>query len=220
MRLLIVNGDDFGMARGVNEGILEAHTNGILTSASLMVLAQAAAEAAALAGAHPKLSVGLHFVEDGSADLDDPPQVAPAFRAQLEHFRELMGRDPTHVDSHHHVHAEGDRMKTFKALVEPLGIPLRSDGQVAYIGGFWPEWEPGVRNLDYIRRPFLRHLVDSEAGEGFTELACHPARVTEDLSSGYAHEREIELQTLTEGGLREELESAGVKLVSYHAWRD
>ena len=219
MRLLIVNGDDLGLARGVNQGIIEAHTKGVLTSASLMVLAPAASEAAALAAAHPELSVGLHFVEDGSADLDEPAQATLSFQAQLERFHELMGRDPTHIDSHHHVHAENQRMAIFKELVEPLGVPLRNDGQVAYIGGFWAEWEPGVRNLDYIRRPFLRHLVDTEVVEGFTEIACHPARVTDDLSSSYLHEREFELQTLTEDGLREELEGAGVSLVSYHDWR-
>jgi predicted glycoside hydrolase/deacetylase ChbG (UPF0249 family) len=219
MRLLIVNGDDFGMARGVNEGIIKAHATGILTSTSLMVLAPAAAEGAALADAHPTLSVGLHFVEDGSADLDDPAQAERAFSLQLQRFRELMGRDPTHVDSHHHVHSQNGRMATFKALVEPLGVPLRSDGQVAYIGGFWPEWEPGIKNLDYIRRPFLRHLVETEVDEGYTELACHPARVTDDLKSSYREEREIELQTLTEEGLREELETDGIKLVSYFEWR-
>lgn len=219
MRLLIVNGDDFGMARGVNEGIIEAHTGGILTSTSLMVLAPAATEAAALGRAHPALSVGLHFVEDGSFDLDRESQAARAFEEQLERFRELMGRDPTHVDSHHHVHSEGRRIKTFKALVDPLGVPLRADGRVAYVGGFWPERESGVKNLDYIRPRFLRHLVGNEVGEGFTELGCHPARVTDDLASSYRDEREIELQTLTEPGLRQEIEGAGVRLASYHEWR-
>jgi chitin disaccharide deacetylase len=218
MRLLIVNGDDFGLARGVNEGIVEAHTNGILTSTSLMVLGSAASEAAAVARSHPKLSIGLHFVEDAAGDLDDPAEAERSFCAQLERFRQLIGRNPTHVDSHHHVHAANDRIGIFRALVEPLGIPLRGDGQVPYVGGFWPEWEPGVRNLDYIRRPFLRHLVDTEVGEGFTELGCHPARVTEDLHSSYLHERELELQTLTGEGLGKELEATGVKLASYHDW--
>lgn len=216
MRLLIVNGDDFGLAHGVNEGIIEAHTRGILTSTSLMVLAPAAAEAAALAGAYPELSVGLHFVGD---DLDRPVDIERAFHSQLERFRELMGRDPTHVDSHHHVHADSGRIAVFAALVEPLIVPLRGDGRIAYIGGFWPEWEPGVRNLDCIRRPFLRHLIDTEVGEGFTELGCHPARGTDDLKSSYRLERELELQTLTADGLREELEGVGVRLASYHEWR-
>jgi predicted glycoside hydrolase/deacetylase ChbG (UPF0249 family) len=75
-----------------------------------------------------------------------------------------------------------------------------------------------VRNLDHIRRPFLRQLVETEVCDGFTEIACHPARVTQDLESSYLHERELELQTLTEDGLRQELDAAGVKLVSYHRW--
>ena len=63
MRLLVVNGDDFGLAHGVNEGIIAAHTHGILTSASLMVGTPAASQAAELARAHPELSIGLHFDE-------------------------------------------------------------------------------------------------------------------------------------------------------------
>jgi predicted glycoside hydrolase/deacetylase ChbG (UPF0249 family) len=218
MRLLVVNGDDFGLSAGVNEGIIEAHVQGVLTSTSLMVLAPAADEAAQAAIDHPELSVGLHFVEDGSVDLDDADQARAAFERQLDRFRELLGRDPTHVDSHHHVHAEPDRMPIFRAIVGPLGIPLRKDGRVAYIGGFWAQWEPGVTNLYYVRRPFLRHLVDTEVGEGFAELACHPARITGDFSSSYLSERAVELATLTEPGLREELEDSGVTLVSYHDW--
>src|SRR5438552_3240117 len=60
-RRLIVNADDFGQSRGVNRGILAAHQRGIVTSASLMVRWPAAAEAAALGRAHPRLSVGLHM---------------------------------------------------------------------------------------------------------------------------------------------------------------
>ena len=47
-RILVVNADDFGQSEGVNRGIIEAHTNGIVTSASLMVRWPAAREASAL----------------------------------------------------------------------------------------------------------------------------------------------------------------------------
>src|SRR5262245_21490417 len=60
-RYLIVNADDFGLSPGVNRGITEAHENGIVTSASLMVRWPAAAEAAAYARVHQELSVGLHL---------------------------------------------------------------------------------------------------------------------------------------------------------------
>ena len=61
-RRLIVSADDFGMSTGINAGILRAHREGILTSASLMVNGSACAEAVELARAHPTLSVGLHLV--------------------------------------------------------------------------------------------------------------------------------------------------------------
>jgi chitin disaccharide deacetylase len=218
MRRLIVNADDFGLSDGVNEGIVEAHVDGIVTSTSLMVRAGAAARAAELARAHPALSVGLHFEEPDDVDLDDPAQAERAFHDQVERFRALTGRDPTHVDSHHHVHAEGERMPTFRALVAPLGVPLRHAGQVAYIGGFYAQWEYLVTELRYVRRPFLVELVRTEALEGITELACHPARITGDFQSAYLNEREVELATLTEPGLREEIEALGVELASYHDW--
>jgi len=209
--MLAVNADDFGLAHGVNDGIIEAHVSGIVTSASLMVLRPAASEAAALAHAHPDLSIGLHFEDDGSAELDAADKAKRAFTAQLERFRELVGRDPTHVDSHHHVHAQ--HLGIFRSLVEPLGVPLRHGGRVSYIGDFW-----GQPELAHVRRAFLLQLVSAEAGEGFNELCCHPARISDDLRSSYLHERAVELQTLTEPGLRDELESIGVTLVSFRAW--
>lgn len=214
-RLLVVNADDLGLSPGVNEGILDAHANGIVTSASLMVNRRGAEHAAALLGAHPALSVGLHLEEDGVHDLDDPAQAAELFDDQLERFRELTGRAPTHIDSHHHVHSEDGRLELFRALAEPLAVPVRHDGRVAYIGGFWAQWEVGVTNLDYIRRPFLVHLIATEALGEVTELACHPAKVTGDFRSSYLEERAVELATLTEPGLREEIEALGVTLVSY-----
>ena len=210
--LLVVNADDFGLARGVNDGIIEAHVKGIVTSTSLMVLRPAAGKAAKLADTHPNLSVGLHF-DDRDADLDDPAQLKRAFAAQLRRFRALMGRDPTHVDSHHDAHAQGKRLETFKQLVEPVGVPLRHDGRVSFISGFW-----GQPDLERVSVKSLRELIASEASEGFSELGCHPARISEDLRSSYRRERPVELRTLTEPGLREELEREGVKLVSYHAW--
>jgi predicted glycoside hydrolase/deacetylase ChbG (UPF0249 family) len=214
-RLLIVNADDLGLSAGVSDGIFEANANGIVTSASLMVNRPGAEYAAAGLAGHPGLSVGLHFEDDGIHDLDDPAQAAEVFASQLERFRELTGGDPTHVDSHHHVHREDERLALFGALVEPLAVPLRHDGRVAYIGGFWAQWEVGVTNLGYIRRPFLIHLVANEARGPVTELACHPAKVVGDFRSSYLEERAVELATLTEPGLREEIEALGVSIVSY-----
>ncbi|HET8894873.1 MAG TPA: ChbG/HpnK family deacetylase [Gaiellaceae bacterium] len=155
----------------------------------------------------------MHFVADADLDLDDAAATARAFGRQLERFRELIRDDPTHVDSHHHRHMTEHRTPRFAERVAPLGVPLHDDGRVRYTAGFYGQWEPGLTNLEHVLRPYLVHVIATEAREGFSELACHPARITSDL-----HERAVELQTLTEPGLGEEIEALGVKLVSHHEW--
>src|SRR5439155_19097165 len=111
-RYLIVNADDFGLSHGVNQGIIEAHENGIVTSASLMVRWPAAAEAADYARRRPGFSLGLHLdlgewaYRDGSWEpvyevvpLDDVACVTEEVSRQLAAFRRLAGTDPSHLDS-------------------------------------------------------------------------------------------------------------------------
>jgi chitin disaccharide deacetylase len=62
LKRLIVNADDFGLSPEVNAGIIRAHRDGILRSASLMVAEPAAPAAADLARDNPALDVGLHAV--------------------------------------------------------------------------------------------------------------------------------------------------------------
>jgi hopanoid biosynthesis associated protein HpnK len=61
-RRLVVSADDFGAAAAVNEAVVRAHRDGILTNASLMVTGDAAAEAVRMARALPALGTGLHLV--------------------------------------------------------------------------------------------------------------------------------------------------------------
>jgi hopanoid biosynthesis associated protein HpnK len=61
-RRLIVTADDFGAGESVNAAVERAHREGILTAASLMVGAPAAADAVRRSKATPSLRVGLHLV--------------------------------------------------------------------------------------------------------------------------------------------------------------
>lgn len=61
-RFVIINGDDFGFSYGVNQAIIKAHEQGVLTSTSLMVTGDAAQDAIAYSKSHPNLAVGLHLV--------------------------------------------------------------------------------------------------------------------------------------------------------------
>src|SRR5207253_418881 len=107
------------------------------TSASLMVRWPAAEDAAAYGREHPELSIGLHldlcewiYGEDAWSPLyevvtiDDREAVADEVARQLEMFRRLMGREPTHLDSHQHVHrsepVHSIMMETLKLLPEGI----------------------------------------------------------------------------------------------------
>lgn len=75
-RRLIVNADDFGRSASINQAVIRAHREGILTTASLMVNEPAFEEAVALARENPTLGVGLHLtLLSGRSAL--PPQEIP-----------------------------------------------------------------------------------------------------------------------------------------------
>ncbi len=218
-RHVIFNADDFGASRGINRGIVECHRRGVVTSTSLMVEGRAAAEAARLANDNPKLAVGLHFdvvgEDDKSFDLEDTTAVGAEFRRQLDLFLDLIGRAPTHIDSHRHTHRRPQLFPLFREWVAPLKVPLRDDGRVKYVGGFYAQWEWKVTNLDYVSVPFLVKILREDAGPGWTEFSCHPGYMTPDFASVYGAEREAEVRTLTDPRVRAELDSMGYVLASY-----
>jgi chitin disaccharide deacetylase len=152
MKELIVNADDFGLTRGVNEGIIRAHRDGILTSATLMATGPAFEHAVELAKANPKLGVGCHLVlTDGTAvsPLEEIPSLADAngrlpetlakFVTEVSTWgirtedieRELRaqiekiraaGIDPTHVDTHKHTHVHPRVMSALGRTAQEFGI--------------------------------------------------------------------------------------------------
>src|SRR5205085_7409954 len=60
-RYLIFNADDFGASHGINRGIIDCHTKGVLTSTSLMVTGRGLDEAIELSKSNPNLAIGLHW---------------------------------------------------------------------------------------------------------------------------------------------------------------
>lgn len=217
-RYLIVNADDFGASRGINRGILEAHRDGILTSTSLLVRAAGSAEAADLAQAAPKLSVGLHA--DLGKDLKKLPadrlgRLGQDLREQLARFEKLMGRPPTHLDSHHNVHRDARALPHFLEAAQELGLPLREHSQVRYFSKFYGQWG-GATHLEQISSGNLIGMLETEIEDGITELSCHPGYVDPDYPTGYAAEREAELRTLCDPLVRRALAERSIRLISYH----
>jgi predicted glycoside hydrolase/deacetylase ChbG (UPF0249 family) len=216
---LIVNADDFGASAGVTRGILDCHTRGVVTSTSLMVTGRAVREAVSMSRDHPALAVGLHWdvcgEDERDFDTEDPSAVRDEFRRQLDEFVRLLGRPPTHVDSHRHVHREGHLLPLFRELVAPLGVPLRGDGPINFVGGFYAQWEWQVTNLEYVSVPFLLRLLREEVPDGWTELSCHPGYRSADYQSVYLAEREAEVRTLTDPAVRRAMAELGIELASF-----
>jgi hopanoid biosynthesis associated protein HpnK len=92
LKFLIVTADDFGLHAAVNSAVAQAAREGVLTSASLMVAAPAAADAVRVARGLPDLSVGLHLVlADGWSVL--PQRSIPALVDSQGRFGNNMVRD-------------------------------------------------------------------------------------------------------------------------------
>jgi predicted glycoside hydrolase/deacetylase ChbG (UPF0249 family) len=122
---------------------------------------------------------------------------------------------PTHIDSHQHAHREKHLLPVFRKLVAPLGVPLRGDGRVHFVGGFYAQWEWQVTQLEYVSVPFLQQLLREEVPLGWTELSCHPGYRSPGYTSVYLSEREAEVHTLTDPRIRETIEELGIHLASY-----
>lgn len=193
-RFLIVNADDLGMSTAVNDGIFAAHEGGIVTSASLMVARPAAEEAAEALVRFPELAVGLHL-ELGGVEL----------RQQLELFHDLVGRDPTHLDSHKHLHETDPAVGAIaEGLAAELGAPLRNRG-IRYERRFYGREAISPKHLCKLIR---------ELPPGWTEIGCHPAAGPVP-SSSYDAERQIELGTLRDPDVKNLLNVTSVQLCSF-----
>jgi predicted glycoside hydrolase/deacetylase ChbG (UPF0249 family) len=226
-RCLIVNADDFGQSPGVNRGVIEAHEHGIVTSASLMVRWPATAAAAAYGRERPNLSLGLHFDlgewawRNGTwvriyevIPTDDVTAVGDELSHQVAAFRQLVGRDPTHIDSHQHVHNEEPVRSIVLEMAANLGIPLRNySPEVRYCPDFYGQTADGSplpRNITVDR------LIEILAAlpPGITELGCHPGEGN-DLHTMYVTERAQEVTVLCDPRIRAAVVAQGIGLRSF-----
>jgi chitin disaccharide deacetylase len=226
-RSLIVNADDFGLSEGVNRGIIEAYERGIVTSASLMVLKPAAARAAAYGREHLRFGLGLHLdlgewayngedwiLVDRIVPLDDRAVVAEELERQLRDFRRLVGRDPTHLDSHQHVHLDEPVRSAALEIARRLDVPLRHlSAGIQYCGRFYGQTARGLPLADAISVESLIAIL-TDLPPGLTELGCHPGRGI-GTESSYASERSTEVDVLSNDRVRTHLGAEGIDLLSF-----
>ena len=245
-KILIVNADDFGLTAGVSRGILEAHRNGIVTSTTLLVnraIPPAQVDELKTSG----LGVGVHLNLTLGAPVADPKRVPSlvdaegrfvrdaleaAARAktdearielgtQIDAFRKIMGRFPTHLDTHHHVGRLTPVLELVLDFARALRVPVRSqDAQVRRaaraLGLRTPDHFMGESGAEayWSRERVLEHLAALPVG--LSEFMTHPGYFDEDLAySRYGRQRETELAGLTDPEVRQAARRTGIRLAHF-----
>jgi len=243
LRRLIVNADDFGLTRGVSAGILAAGRHGIVTSTTLLATADVGGDllgelldSGLGIGLHVNLTLGApltgrssltvaegRFVGDArrAAAGADARDVEREVGAQIERFEALVGRAPTHLDTHHHVGFYLPVRDVVLAAARRLGVPVRSQNATArahargagvrtpdhFFGESGPDayWSL-ARTLGRLRR----------LPPGVSEFMTHPGRFDDSLAySRYGRQRETELVGLGTPATRAAALSLGVRLCDF-----
>ncbi|HHG8772541.1 TPA: chitin disaccharide deacetylase [Raoultella planticola] len=247
-RVLIVNADDFGLSKGQNYGIIEACKNGLVTSTTALVNGAAISHAARLSRCVPELGVGMHFVltlgeplsampgltregrlgkwiwqmaEEGSLPLEE---IAHELACQYRRFIELFGCEPTHIDSHHHVHMIAPIYPIVAAFAREKGVALRIDRQLAQRDGLAQDAARSSEGFtsefygDAISEALFVQTLDAslQREETSLEVMCHPAFVDNTImGSAYCYPRLAELEVLTSASLKYAVAERGYRLGTY-----
>lgn len=243
MTKLIINADDFGYSKGVNLGIIEAFQNGVVSSTTMMANMPGAEHAAELAKKNPGLGVGIHLVltcgspvhhavssltnEKGEfhhlKEIEQflvPEDVEKEFTSQFERFLSF-GLEPTHIDSHHHVHGLAEVYPVVEKLAQRYGLPVRkvsADSQHAS--------HRLLKSVQYFNHEFygneltnqsLMEAIEKAGLYETAEIMCHPAFIDEPLLAGssYALQRVRELSILTDESIRRMISDKKMELVTY-----
>ena len=153
-RLIVVNADDLGLHEAVNEGIIRAHQEGIVTSASLIACGGAFEDAVRRCESCPELDLGVHLTlveEHPLAPIEKIPSLVDQdgfmprsymvfarswltgkirereirFELEAQMARVLdSGIRPTHLDSHQHVHCLPGVWKLTLDIARKYGVPF------------------------------------------------------------------------------------------------
>ncbi|NIR27874.1 MAG: ChbG/HpnK family deacetylase [Gammaproteobacteria bacterium] len=251
MRRLLIIADDFGLTPGVTVGIVAAMREGLVSGASAMVCVPGAEDnlrqwSGAAAGC-----LGLHLQLSGGRPACDPARVAtlvdregrfprkghglgslalPAdqiereWRAQAARLRAL-GIEPSHMDTHHHVHRHGSVFPVFRRLAAEWGLPARAIGP-AMARSLQACGVPSAEHcaIEFYGEPITveRLVAVVEAGfaavggAGTLELMVHPGCADAALRarSAYVEERERERALLCSDRLAAALDAAGVSIIA------
>ncbi len=272
IKYLIVNADDYGRTPGVSKGIRKAHRDGIVTSTTaLMNMPGIEEELRTVMREEPDLGLGVHLVlTSGSpllppGDLDsitggrktfpgqedfirrldaiNPEQAAAEWEAQIRKFISVTGRNPDHLDSHHHATYFSEPLfEKFLGLAKKIACPIRiplpcpsgncdglPEALFAPARDFVPrltkqfhtkkpDWFIGTFYGDHATAEQLSSIID-QLKPGVSEIMCHPGFADQALIDGssYNKPREREIEILTTDSIRQMVAERGIGLINFAA---
>lgn len=243
--LLIVNADDFGLSKGQNYGIIEACRRGVVSSTTALINGEAVEHAAQLSRDVPELGVGMHFVltlgmplspmpgltrdgqlgkwiwemaEQGALPLEE---ITRELDCQFNRFVDVFGKEPTHIDSHHHVHMIPAIFPIVAEFAQRKCVAIRVDREVPGVPDCAVKSTDGFSSAFYgdeiDEALFLKVLDESAArGEKSVEVMAHPAFVDNTVrKSAYCWPRLVELDVLTSASLKYAIAERGYRLGTF-----
>lgn len=239
---LIVNADDLGLWPSVDRGILQAHACTAVSDSS--VLATAPGLGATLAAARQAgLPVGIHLNLTLGRPLSDPDDISalvtpdgmlmkrsqwtltlPADQVHRELSRQVSralacGLQPTHLDSHHHIHRYPEVLDVVVALARHLRLPVRAVDEAMRDR----LRAAGIATPDHFSQAFydaaatVETLIDltERCPGGVLEIMTHPGNADDTLPSSYREARACELAALTDPRWQGYLAGRGIPLVGF-----
>ncbi len=187
---LVINADDFGRSSPINQGIIEGHQKGIITSASLMTGREGFDEAVRLAKANPRLGIGLHLDLDSFFEAHLRPELFATIAALAAKYKIKV-------------------IRYFRGFYEGLypGVPtewvrdLVSRCGLTCVDTFFAGWEPVASSLPGY------HYLDLDVSFRTAELMVHPGK-------GEAW-REKELAHCLDPHIKDELAKRHIELATF-----
>lgn len=215
---ILFNADDFGLTKGVNNGIIQAYRHGPIGSTTMMMNGKSVDNAVAKAKRNPGLKIGIHLVltygksmtqneklinEFGDfkfnsvlREFPDKEAVKEEWQTQIEAFLKT-GLSLDHIDSHHHVHGWEPLKDVVRELAQFYNVPVRyvpslkESPEILLTNNLWTNfYAEGVSELLFSELAALQ--------EESIEVMTHPAQPDETLkkASSYNESRQKELDIL------------------------
>lgn len=248
-KFLVINADDFGLTKGISEGIMDGYENGCITSTSMIVNFSSAQYAANLFQKCDGLGIGLHFnVTKGKPICDsvkvsslldengefhssswyfnelnrvDEDELILELDAQYQRFVELLNRQPDHFDIHHVYDFYNNYPKFYQYVLNLFNVPIRMD---VFPNDFNRTKICKIDTMmdEQVDIDRIGKFINKTVDKNLYELPLHPGYVDDELInlSSMTYAREKDLEFVKDKSLKDKLEEYGIELIDFKTMKE